>query len=91
MIAHIATLGPESQSHLRQPEQVRVAGERRRRRSGFTRPTPPRMMWSRPRESENHCGPWMPKKPSSALTAPPLVNMNRNTTLIATELVTDGK
>ena len=25
------------------------------------------------------------------MTAPPLVNMNRNTTLIATELVTDGK
>ena len=33
----------------------------------------------------------MPKRRSSALTAPALVNMNRNTTLIATELVTDGK
>jgi len=45
----------------------------------------------RPRESENHCGPRIPKNPSTALTAPPLRKMNRKTTLMATELVTDGK
>ena len=33
----------------------------------------------------------MPSNESTALNAPPLVKMNRKTTLTATELVTEGK
>src|SRR5262245_58662948 len=90
MIAQRATLGPANHSHHDSPNTPwRASAEGGA--AGSTRPTLDSTTWTTPRGSENHCGPRMPTAPSSALTAPLLVNRNRNTTLIATELVTEGK
>ena len=48
-------------------------------------------MWTTPRASVNHIGPSMPNQPRIVLITPVLWNRNRNVTLIATELVIDGK
>jgi hypothetical protein len=90
MIAHIATLGPEVQSHQVRPSMpcpVSAAGGA----VVSTSPTASRARCRTPRGSANHCGPLMPNRPRMALIAPLLANMNRKTTLMATELVTDGK
>ncbi len=90
MIVHMATLGPDSQSHHDSPSgppSVSAAGGA----SVSTRPRPPSNRWSRPRESENHSGLLIPNVASRLLTAPELAKMNRKTTLMATELVTEGK
>ena len=90
MIAIIATLGPDSHSH-----QVRPRNELPVSASGGApasqMPTASPIIWSTPRGSENHTGPSIPKKPSTAFTAPPPVNRKMKTRLTATELVTDGK
>src|SRR5262249_7114497 len=87
MIDTMATLGPDSQSHQLRPPRLPPASAA----GGLSTPNQPRMMCSTPRESENQAGPLIPNTDSRPLTAPELANMNRNTTLIATELVTDGK
>src|SRR4051812_14876259 len=87
MIAHIATLGPESHSHQLRPKGPPAASPA----GASCTPTRPSSRCTSPRGSENHCGPSRPNMDSSWLIAPELENMNRNTTLIATELVTDGK
>src|SRR4051812_28734387 len=90
MMTDIATLGPDSQSHHDKPNgpwPASAAGGC----CGSTRPEPLSSRWISPRGSLNHCGPWMPKKPSSELKAPALAKMKMNTTLMATELVTEGK
>src|SRR5262245_31884570 len=90
MIAHIATLGPAVHSHQDRPSRLWVASQPGGA-SGSMSPALASATWMIPRGSENHFGPSTPNALSNALTAPPLVNRNRNTTLIATELVTDGK
>src|SRR3954471_558842 len=85
MIEHIATLGPASQSHQdspRKPWPASAAG-------GFA--GSPSARWKRPRGSANQLGPSTPNSFSAAFTVPVLENRNRNTTEIATELVTVGK
>ena len=86
MMTHMATDGPESQSHSDRPKICPCA------QPGLSpAPNRPRNRWSRPRESLNHWGPSMPKNLRSPLTAPVLEKRNRNTVEMAIELVTDGK
>ena len=65
------------------------------RRSGaaapLSTPTAPSTMWKTPRGSLNQFGPLIPNQPSTLLTAPVALNRNSHSTVIATELVTDGK
>ncbi len=44
-----------------------------------------------PRGSWNQFGPLIPTQPSTSFTAPVVLNRNSHSTVIATELVTDGK
>ena len=57
---------------------------------GSTTCSAPRTFGTTPLESLSHCGPWMPTFDRIALSAPPL-KTKRNTVVIATELVTEGK
>jgi hypothetical protein len=89
MIAHMATLGPDIQSHRDSPPTV-VSASADGGASLFT-PKAPRARWTMPRGSANQAGPSTPTFASRALTTPLEEKMNRKTTEIATELVTDGK
>src|SRR5689334_4434573 len=86
MTTHIATDGPEIHSQTDLPSTSPWAHD-----GLSSTPTALKKMWNSPRESLNHAGPWIPKISRTALTAPELANRKRNTTLIAIELVTEGK
>ncbi len=88
MNADIATEGPASQSHHetpRKPFRVSAVGARRRRRRA------PSRMCRSPLGSLNQLGPSMPTRARIALTTPVVEKRNSHSTVIATELVTDGK
>ena len=83
----IATDGPAIHSHQLMPRnslEVRNSGP------AWT-PTAPRATCTIPRGSLNQFGPVMPIHESTSLTTPDVENRNSHSTVIATELVTDGK
>lgn len=85
--ADIATEGPDSQSHHdtpRKSEPVSVAGP-------VETPRAPRATWTMPRGSLNQLGPSSPSRAMIALTGPANEKRKSQSTVIATELVTDGK
>jgi hypothetical protein len=87
MKTDIAMLGPASQFHSETPStsvSVRNAGP-------SSTPTAPSSTCTTPRGSSNQLGPSMLRKLSAEFTTPLELNRNRNTTVMATELVTDGK
>ena len=87
MMANIATDGPDSQSHALTPRKlcsVSAAGP-------FLTPNAESRMWTMPRGSLNQFGPLTPNHLSIALMGPAALNRNSHSTVIATELVTDGK
>src|SRR5690606_5447900 len=85
--AVIATDGPAIHSH-----QVTPSGPSPARNEG-TEFTPSQLstMWNTPRGSANQLGPLTLSQLRTPLTTPEAPNRYRNTTVIATELVTDGK
>ena len=86
--ADIATDGPDSQSHQLTPRKscsvsrLGAVGDARGGRAPRGRSRAGR--W-------NQFGPFMPTQPSTLFTAPVVLNRNSHSTVIATELVTDGK
>jgi hypothetical protein len=87
MNTHMATLGPASHCHQVMPRNR----DDSRADGGESTPTHPNRMWTIPRGSLNQLGPSMLSFARNAFTVPLALNKNRNTTVIATELVTDGK
>jgi hypothetical protein len=78
---------PPSQSHQETPRSVfcvRAAGP-------VLTPNRPRRLWMIPFGSLNQFGPLTPNQESTLLTAPVVLNRNSHSTVMATELVTDGK
>ena len=86
MITHMAMDGPDSQSHQDRFRNSCLA----QFGAAFT-PKIRNTWWKTPRESASQFGPRIPTKSSNRLTAPPPWNRNRNTSVIAMLLVTDGK
>ena len=85
--ADIATDGPASQSHQetpRKPAPVSASGP-------FETPTAPSATCTMPRGSLNQLGAATPIADMIWLTGPANENRNSHSTVIATELVTDGK
>ena len=85
--ADIATEGPDSQSHHetpRKPVPVRASGP-------SVMPTAARATCTMPRGSLNQFGAASPIADRIWLTGPANENRNSHSTVIATELVTDGK
>ena len=83
----IPTLGPASQSHHvtpRNPWAVSAAGPE-------CTPTRPSRSCSTPEASFCQSGPVIPTAASRLLTTPVLVNRKYQSTVMATELVTEGK
>ena len=89
-IADIATLGPASHSHS-DSGPISVSASQVGGVSMLHSPSLSPNRWIRPRGSANQVGGLNPTADTILLTAPVPVNRNRNTRLIATELVTDGK
>ena len=86
-MANIATDGPESQSHQltpRKPLPVNALGP-------DAMPSLARRICRMPRGSWNQLGPLTPNQASTALMLPEALNRNNQSTVIATELVTEGK
>ena len=90
MIAHMRHAGPGEPVPPGEPERpwsVSAAG-------GALMSTSPSLSEEQVQDAAGvgePCGPVDAERGQEPLTAPPLANRNRNTTLIATELVTDGK
>ncbi len=81
---HIATEGPEIHSQMLRPRISALA-------QAGCRPEGAERDVEQARESLNHAGPSMPTRASRALTAPEFWKRKRKTTLMAIELVTEGK
>ncbi len=87
MNAVIATDGPPIQSHHETPRKelpVSAGGP-------LFMPSPASASWMIPDGSLNQFGPLMPTHDSTLLMAPDWLNRKSHRTVIATELVTDGK
>src|SRR4051794_34228142 len=87
MNANIATEGPASHSHQvipRNPFVVSAWGPE-------SMPIAARPMWRMPFGSLNQFGPLMPTHESTSFTTPVVEKRKSQSTVIATELVTDGK
>jgi hypothetical protein len=84
--ALIATEGPANQSHQLTPSRSWSV-----RNAGPVTPIAPRALWTTPLGSWNQAGPSIPSHDSARFTAPVCVKRNSHTTVMATELVTDGK
>lgn len=87
MNALIAQDGPASQSHHETPKKPWPTSIR----GPLWIPNAPSAACSTPAGALNQFGPWMPTQPSSLLMAPLVLNRKSQSTVIATELVTDGK
>ena len=87
MKALIATDGPASHSHHEMPRNSLEASAS----GAVSRPKTPRTMCSTPRGSSNQFGPSIANHDSTLLTTPVGLNRNSHSTVMATELVTDGK
>ena len=87
MKADIAIDGPASHSHSEMPRTSVDASAS----GAVSTPNQPSMTCSTPRGSANQFGPSMLTQESTLFTTPVALKRNNHSTVIATELVTDGK